>query len=207
MRIALSAGLAAAVAVSPVSIEAKARTMPLACLSQHRTVVPVTIYNRSRLYDAKIAAIVTTANTLWTPYGVTFEIRPAHGVAVIVSGDGLPSLDSGRFVLGTTSFTDGHANPYIHLWLDAAEALVASPYGEGPRFTGLPDRQRDQVLVSVMGVALAHELAHYLLDTPNHTQGGLLQNALEFQDMAHPEPARLYLTPEQQHALCAAPGR
>jgi hypothetical protein len=55
----------------------------------------------------------------------------------------------------------------------------------------------------MLGVALAHELGHYLLDTSQHSAAGLLQAGLTIHQLAFPEPARLTLTAEQQRLLRA----
>jgi hypothetical protein len=166
----------------------------------------VTIYNRSRLTEAKLTVVVATANKLWAPYGVKIEQGHEHGLAVIVSPDAaeLARLETAPLVLGTTSFTDGHANAYIRLWLGAAETLAEYSGGEGTRFTVLPGVERDRILISMMGVALAHELAHYLLDTSRHSPDGLLQEAMSFSDLVHPTVERLFLSVGQQEALCAS---
>jgi hypothetical protein len=168
--------------------------------------VPVTIYNRSRLTEAKLAVVVATANKLWVPYGVKIEGGHERGVPVIISPHAaeLARLDTAPLVLGTTSFTDGHANAYIQLWLGAAETLAGNSGGEGKQFAVLPDVERDRILNSMMGVALAHELAHYLLDTPRHSPDGLLREAMSFSDLVHPTAERLFLSVEQQQALCAS---
>jgi hypothetical protein len=204
LRVLLAAAFPAAVA-GPMVVSAHGRT-PIPCLSEHTTVVPVTIYNRSRLTEAKLAIVVATANKLWVPYGVKIEGGHEHGLAVIVSPDvaELARLDTAPLVLGTTSFTDGHANAYIQLWPRAAETLAGNSGGEGRRFAVLPNVERDRILNSMMGVALAHELAHYLLDTPRHSLDGLLQEAMSFSDLVHPTTERLFLSVEQQQALCAS---
>ncbi|HEX6463128.1 MAG TPA: hypothetical protein VFZ98_01690 [Vicinamibacterales bacterium] len=203
MRIVLTA-FSALVFLYPTARRTRADTHPVACLLEHPTIVSVTIYNRSRLTNAKLAAIVATANTLWVPYGVTIEPGSRHGIAVVISPDSpaLAGLATAP-VLGTTSFTDGHANPYIHLWLGAAEAL-AGRVDVDRRLAVVPNRQRDLLLAPVMGVALAHELAHYLLDTPRHAPDGLLQGAVSLHDLAHPAHDRLFLTVHQQQALCTS---
>jgi hypothetical protein len=205
VRLILAAAFAAAVAGS-TGISAHGRPELIPCVSEHTTIVPVTIYNRSRLTEAKLAVILATVNKLWVPYGVKIERGHGHGLAVVISPDAaeLARLDTAPLVLGTTSFTDGHANAYIRLWLGAAEALAGSSGGEGGRFAVLPNVERDRILISIMGVALAHELAHYLLDTSRHSPDGLLQEAMSFHDLVHPTAERLFLSVEQQEALCAS---
>jgi len=167
-------------------------------------VLPITIYNRSRMREAELDVIVDMADRLWRPYGVTIASGAPHGVAVIVDA-GTPRRDQFGLpptVLGTTLFSDGHAKPYIHLWVAAAEA-VATADSDGRRFSAMPPLQRDAVLLPMLGVALAHELGHYLLDTARHSRDGLLQTALSLRELRDPSPQRLALTGQQQRALCA----
>jgi hypothetical protein len=205
VRLIMAAALSAAVAGS-TGIAAHGRPELIPCLTERTTIVPVTIYNRSRLTEPKLTVIVATVNKLWVPYGVKLDRGHERGLAVIISPDAaeLARLDSAPLVLGTTSFTDGHANAYIQLWLGAAEALAQSASAEGGHFAVLPNVERDRTLMSMMGVALAHELAHYLLDTQRHSPDGLLQEAMSFHDLVHPTAERLFLSVEQQEALCAS---
>src|SRR5215472_8998299 len=132
LRLTLAAAFSAAVAGS-TSTSAHGRLELIPCLTERTTIVPVTIYNRSRLTEPKLNVVVATVNTLWMPYGVRVERRHERGLVVIISPDAaeLARLDTAPLVLGTTSFTDGHANAYIQLRLAAAEALAESASGEG----------------------------------------------------------------------------
>ena len=163
-------------------------------------VVPITIYNQSQLSDGDIDAIVETANRLWQPYGVTLIPVSVHGVAVIVADKPPREAQPHPRVLGTTMFTNGHAEPYIHLWVGAAQALLDT----APRpSSNMTDVERTASLRPVLGVAFAHELGHYLLDTPRHA-GGLLQPFPSVHDLLHPTIAHLGLTAQQQNNLCLA---
>ena len=71
----------------------------------------------------------------------------------------------------------------------------------------LPRRDREAIVRQVMGVAFAHELGHYLLDTGQHSNRGLLQAALPLRDLSQPERGRLELTPAQQLLMCGSPAR
>jgi hypothetical protein len=164
--------------------------------------VPITIYNQSHLSDDDIDAIFRTANDLWQPYGVTLVPASSRGVAVIVA-DGWSSDsqgDASSMVLGTTLFTNGHADPYIHLWVGAAQALLDTVTRPS---SNTSDVERTASLRPVLGVAFAHELGHYLLDTPRHA-GGLLQPFPSVYDLQHPTIAHLGLTTQQQSKLCLA---
>lgn len=166
--------------------------------------VPITIYNRSRMTASELDAIVETARSLWRPYGVTLAPVQERGVTVILSyGSPEPAGSApGRLILGTTMFTDGHAIPYIHLWVSAAESLLYAT--ASTHVWNMPTIERDERLLPILGVALAHEIAHFLLDSSGHTGGGMLQRVIPVRDLQHPTPERLGLNVDQQFALCAA---
>jgi hypothetical protein len=111
--------------------------------------------------------------------------------------------------LGTTLFSDGHATPYIHLSPMVAESMAGEigeldgglPYGTRVR------EERDRILQQILGAALAHEMAHLLLDTGQHSAGGLLRRGLRLRDALSGDPARLSLTPDQLVLLCGAQSR
>ena len=100
-------------------------------------------------------------------------------------------------------FVEGHAKGNIRLSLDAAEGLAATA-NMTPTFSERPLPQRDEVLVRMLGVALAHELGHYLLDTMQHSSGGLLQQILSVRDMQNVDLSHLGLTSDQQQRVCLA---
>jgi hypothetical protein len=196
-RTIVAAALAAFFLTNPADAASLAATSPCA----RRFDVPITIYNRSYMTASELDAIVETAGSLWHPYGVTLAPVSEHGVAVIVShGSTEPEGSSNRLVLGTTMFSDGHAVPYIHLWVDAAEELVYAT--TLTHAWNMPTIERDSQLVPVLGVALAHELGHFLLDTSSHTLDGMLQRVIPLRDLQHPSPARLGLSTDQRIALC-----
>jgi hypothetical protein len=168
--------------------------------------VQVRVYNQSRLDAAAVDGILEVANRVWAPYGVTVETATSSDAIVVIVAPGLKDTTNpnGTAVLGTTLFVDGHAMPNIHLWLGAAEMLAARARildrPAGSRLTAAGDA----ILLRVMGVALAHELAHYLFDTERHSSEGLLRARLTLVEMDHADPARLSLTCAQRHAIGAS---
>jgi hypothetical protein len=154
--------------------------------------------------DADLAPMLETANRIWTQYGVTFETTTGtEGISVWVSS-GTPDSDTGPGpqVLGTTMFSNGHSMPLIRLWWGAAKALAERVPLDGKPFDARTLNERDRILQQIMGVALAHELAHYLLDTMQHSHTGLMQAPLSIHDLAYPQPARLSLTIDEQRRVC-----
>jgi hypothetical protein len=183
------------------------RVLCVACSGEadHARTVRLKFYNQSRMSEADLGAMVALNRRIWQPYGVTVErtISP-DGVSVVVSGrERPPVLGSAQTVLGETLFTSHHATPYIRLWLGAAEAMAeATRIGIVP-FFGLPREERNDILVRMMGVSLAHELAHYLLDTTKHSSRGLLKPSIYVVDMQRVDMAHLELTRSQQRLMCS----
>jgi len=170
----------------------------------HPRVVGLKIYNQPDLTEAGISHILETANRIWKPYGISVEASNARdAVAVVVSRRASQSAtDSRPTVLGDTLFTDGQATPYIHLWPANAEALAAGSEMDGRPFTSRSRVERDAILLQILGVALAHELAHYLLNTANHSAVGLLRGTISVNDLAFPQPGHLRLTHDQERLIC-----
>lgn len=86
---------------------------------------------------------------------------------------------------------------------DDAEDRRDGTVEDGIPFDAWPLLQRFAILVRMMGVALAHEMAHYLLDTARHSSVGLLQAGLNIRELAFSEPTHLKLTPAQQRLLAS----
>ncbi len=170
----------------------------------HPRVVGVKIYNQPDLTDAGISRILETANRIWKRYGISVEASNARdAITVVVSRRAAQGgTDFRPTVLGDTIFTDGHATPYIHLWPANAEALAAGSEMDGRPFTSRSRVEQDMILRQILGVALAHELAHYLLDTANHSADGLLRATIGVNDLAFPKLAHLRLTHDQARMIC-----
>ena len=170
------------------------------------------VYNQSRLTDTDVAGILENAGRLWMPYGVTLASGSGEGaISVVIRTTAPPDDKSGHKTMGTTLFFEGHATPYIQLSLQAAEQVADAARSGDVSFASRPFQERQAILLRMMGVALAHELGHYLLDTPVHSSQGLLRRALAARDFEYPQSARLSLTGEQQALICrkdlASPAR
>jgi hypothetical protein len=176
--------------------------------SWHRRVVGVKIYNQPAIGDAGINRIVETANRIWNPYGVSIEpSAESDAIAVVVARTASQVTSDYRpKALGDTLFTDGHATPYIHLWPANAEALANASEMDGRTFTSRTRDEQHAILLQMLGVALAHELAHYLLDTSRHSAEGLLRQSIGVSELAFPNPGHLRLTTQQRQLLAARLG-
>jgi hypothetical protein len=212
--------LAAVVAVClliPLTGEAQTTTpAPRACVhcaecsgdADVPRVVRVRVYNQSQLSDASVTALLDLAGRIWLPSGIAIEpVNSPGAVTIVVTPGEHPGIaGEGRTVLGVTLFSDHHATPYIRVWVGAAEAVAAiTPTGSTP-FVLLPRERREAILVNMLGVALAHELGHYLLDSAQHSRRGILRGGLRAHDLVEAD-LRLELTPAQRQTICRAAGK
>lgn len=197
-----------AIAASPVRRAGPSKCQScLACGTEvaRSRAVHVWVFNQSRLKTNDLADILTIANRIWAPYSVSMEAgTDADAIKIIVSDHLMrPDNSPAPVPLGDTLFADGHATPYIHLWLGAAERLASNAEIEGRTFASRSLDERDSILRRILGVALAHELGHYLLDTASHSSAGLLRETLGIEDLARPAPGYLRLTNAQQQLICS----
>jgi hypothetical protein len=177
---------------------------PVTASPEQPRVVAVHVYNQSSMQEARVATMMAVTNRVWTRYGIVIERCSDPGAIAVILSDHPMREAAARTqaaVIGTTLFTGGHATPYINLSLGAAEAFAAGAQDGAVPFSSMPRLEREAMLDRMMGVALAHELAHYLLDTMHHTRGGLLRSGLSLRDFMQPEFARLSLTSEQRRYL------
>jgi len=171
-------------------------------------IVRLRMYNQTRMDESVFVNILEVTNRIWEPYGISVEVTTdLDAITVVVSGGTMHgTADTVPVPVGDTIFTEGHATPYIHLWLGAAEMLARHSESGGQPFTMKPTVERDAILLRMLGVALAHELGHYLLDTPHHSSAGLLRQTLTARDMEHPNPAHLRLSRKEMQMMCQRPG-
>lgn len=199
------------VAASPVSDQSTIPCQPcVECTDDAGPrVVRLRMYNQTRLDESAFANILEVTNRIWAPYGVTVEATASlDAIAVVVSaGTMRGTVDAVPIAIGDTIFTQGHATPYIHLWLGAAEVLARNSESDGQSFTMKPVAERDAILLRMLGVALAHELGHYLLDTSRHSSAGLLRQTMAARDMEQPNPAHLRLSRKELQMMCQRPDR
>jgi hypothetical protein len=172
-------------------------------------IVRIRIYNQTRMDESAFVNILEVTNRIWAPYGVSVEATTAlDAVTVVVSAGTMHgTVDDAPIAVGDTLFTQGHATPYIHLWLGAAELLARNSQGDGQSFTLKPAAERDAILLRMLGVALAHEVGHYLLDSSHHSSAGLLQQTMAAREMEQPNPAHLRLSRKELQMMCQRPER
>ena len=137
------------------------------------------------------AAMMSEADAIWRRHGIVIEwlppaaVRPAapHRLRVLVVHKRLavdPSLEP--VAIGELMRPPG-GHPVAMISIEAARHLVSSVAGRFGEDLAAVDERR---LGKVLGRTLAHEIGHYLLDTPTHAQRGLMRphfDAFEFTDL------------------------
>jgi hypothetical protein len=170
MLIAASVGLAM-MAASP---DAAAVNRSLAPLVVNLSATPNVSPGVVRLAEREVEAI-------FRPIGVTFIWRNGGdapvSLVVEIANEAGPNHDSQYTPLGWLNFANGTPIPKIHISYTNAERFM-----EGSRevvgIINLKTRaEREMLLGRLVGRALAHELGHYLLGTPEHTAKGLLKRS------------------------------
>ncbi len=168
------------------------------------TVISVRISNQTMLPTGTIDDIAAVAGAVWGRYGIRFEpARPqAAAVGVIVAPTRAPQvMHVDALALASTLFDNGQATSTMYLWVGSAEALITSKLGN-PVFRMLPKKGQDALISRMLGVALAHEFGHYLLNTAHHSATGLLRDNIPTTEFLVPNLRALGLTVDQQATLC-----
>ncbi len=139
------------------------------------------------LDDRQVAALRQEVETIWLAHGVAITwVRDATAtsVRVVVDRPVSPLPSAGRddhWSVASTRVVGGHVTPPIYVSLDAARRVVraAVPPYSSPSLAGI-------MVPRVAARALAHELAHVLLDSRVHTPDGLLRARFTADQLAAP---------------------
>jgi len=145
------------------------------------------------LSDSVAERMVCEAVSIWRPLGV--ELLEQSG------GDGTPSavrvivedreMPVGAGLLGWVRFIDDLGpEPVIHVSRPAVlRFLEATERGQH-----LSPASRNVLLARMLGRVLAHELGHYLLQSPGHTVHGLMRASWSIEALTAVEPAGFDVT-------------
>jgi hypothetical protein len=125
--------------------------------------------------------------TIWAAQDVTIdwagaEASPRIRVVIDRPASALPAATHDQYwPLAATRVIEGRVTPPIYVSLDVAERIVrgANPPYSAPALAGI-------MVPRVVGRAIAHELAHVLLDTSAHTPSGLLRARFTADDLVSP---------------------
>ena len=148
--------------------------------------------------------IAGVTDAVWRRYQVRVVLAgpTAAVLRVTIADESSPQAGTqGPIPVASTVFDQGHATPTIYLWLGSAERLAASRPGERD-FSEFPTNAQSLRLSRILGVSLAHEIAHYLLDSAFHSTRGLLPATMSTLQMLDPRLKDLGLDDEQIAPLC-----
>jgi len=175
------------------------------------TSVTATVRAASTIPDRLVDEALQEAAAIWQLNGVTLVWRTGEdgatgsapsGVAFRVTFDDRAGT-SGEYAatLGSIVFVNGVPLPDIRLSYANALELLRSLYGNG-QLSQMTTIERRMHLSRALGRALAHEVGHYLLASPDHTSQGLMKARQIATDLFGPSRRRFELTDAQRcHAL------
>jgi hypothetical protein len=121
-------------------------------------------------------SVLSEVQTIWQVLGVTIRSgdQPDDGCAriIVVEADheALPENASHEDALGWVPFAAGHARQLVFLRVSRARLMIAGV------ITGVnPDGLKNLMLAKLLGRIAAHELGHVLLNSPTHSDSGLMR--------------------------------
>ena len=153
---------------------------------QSHPVVPVRLVVRG-LGAGSIELLQREVEAIWAAHRVkimwiTDEVRTAVVVVVDRPESALPpSPATEQWHIAATRLVEGHIVPVMYVSLDAAARVAqgTSPPYSSPSLAGV-------IVPRIAARAVAHELAHFLLDTREHTPRGLLRARFSAHDFVNP---------------------
>jgi hypothetical protein len=146
---------------------------------------------------------------IWAPCGIAIvwtgaALDKAVRIEVDRPVSALPQVvPDEQWPVAVVQYANGHILPPVYASVDAAERVArsASPPYSSPALAGI-------IVPRILGRAIAHELAHVLLDTREHAASGLLRRRFSADEFASPVRNMFLLTPDQSArariALCRA---
>ena len=117
-----------------------------------------------------------------------------------------PSAGRDGSAIAWMTFGNGIPSNRIQVSKMAATALLApASWAGGTRLLkNAPDRLRSDALGRIIGRALAHEIGHYLLGSPKHSERGLMRAVIDPEYLVSPSAAFLTVSDGDVQALRAA---
>jgi hypothetical protein len=151
-----------------------------------------------------VQAAVAEAAAIWAPYGVDIEAAwpldcalcgPGRWadddltvLTVVAIGTGRSAVAAGwRGPLGTITFVRNHVpTPVITVFLADIEQFIACAHVLGLQQPQWPRSIREEIFGRVLGRVLAHEIGHYVLQSPRHAATGLMKSLQRADDLVAP---------------------
>jgi hypothetical protein len=180
----------------------------------------VTVTTAADLSPSLLKALLTEADAIWRPSGITLLWQAAARIATpaeqrelgpfvpnslhVVIGENHGSGKNGRVPLGWIVFDDVTV-PEQEIYVSYANARQMME--EARSVVGIIDQmpimQRETLLARAMGRALAHELGHYLLASKVHTERGLMKANMTAAELFMPDSGALRLELAQRRTVAA----
>lgn len=158
-----------------------------------------------------VRTAVAEAATLWAPYGVEIDDdapgadasadRECLSVVVIPAARPAPRRESPMVLAFIRFLHDGRPAPIITVLVDDLLRIIAAARVVGSREWQWPPVMREQIVGRVLGRVLAHEIGHYMLRSPHHTAGGLMQSVQIADTLVSPERRAFSLSPHERERL------
>jgi len=160
----------------------------------------------SQASPSLVTAALDETDALFRGTGVRFQWRrdaSLHAALhVLITNESGPARD-GATPLGWLEFDDGAPANDIHLsYANAVRFMEDSREVVGIVAQKTP-AERDRLLSRAMGRALAHELAHYLLATKDHSPKGLLKGARTAQEFFAVDRSPFVIVPLERGQIAA----
>jgi hypothetical protein len=150
----------------------------------------------SGMAAARQMAAVAEAAELWKPYGVFVFAGTAVACdtrLTITTREHRPQDRGGD--LGSVRFgADGIPDPRIVLHYATVVQLATGTAAFGISAREWPVRLREEVIARAVGRTLAHEIGHYLLQSPHHAGSGLMRSRHRATALASPQRSEFALT-------------
>ncbi|MFM9915802.1 MAG: hypothetical protein ACKVOX_08345 [Rhizobacter sp.] len=103
--------------------------------------------------------------------------------------------------LGWIEFVDGQPQPLITVSLERARVVVSRAVVAGRLVQDWPAVVGERLTAVAIGRAIAHEVGHYLLQSPAHSRTGLMRAGLATRDLTERGTARLGLSKDERERV------
>jgi hypothetical protein len=144
----------------------------------------VDVYTPRGISPHLVTETLNEAGAVWNDAGITLAWRVVVGQRpefsrtphVVIGDEPGRTPRDGQTPIGWVQFRQpDEPDQEIHLSRSNGLKLMKASSGLGRSVDRMPPAEVDFILGRVLGRALAHELGHYLLRSPNHTLRGLMR--------------------------------
>jgi hypothetical protein len=148
------------------------------------------------------------ASALWSPYGVAIDDGAAcewasgdTELVTVVIVEKRRSAGSSSPLGAITFGPDGTPAPFVTIFHSDLLRVIAGTRVLGAVEWQWPRTMREEIVGRVLGRVLAHEIGHYVLRSPNHRPGGLMQSVQFVDVLVSPERHAFVLSAKEAARL------